>query len=197
MNKNKTFAAFLAKHQQWETQLLDMQKLLLECGLEETIKWGMPTYTFEGKNILGLGAFKEHIGVWFFQGVFLKDELGLLRNAQEGKTRGMRSWQIKKGEKIKVRAMKSYVKEAIANHKKGLAIKPERNKKLILPDELKTALKADKALKLKFEELTPGKRREFAEHIGTAKQEKTRLSRLEKSIPMILAGVGMNDKYKK
>jgi len=127
--------------------------------------------------------------------VFLKDKSKKLVNAQEGTTKGLRQWRLEEGDKLDSKIFKSYVQESIANQKAGKKITPAK-KKLVIPDELAGAFKKSAALKKKFDGLTPGKQKEYAEHIASAKQEKTRLARLEKAKPMIRAGVGLHDKYK-
>lgn len=197
MKKVNSFEDFAAKHEAWSEKLYVLRELLLACDFEEGIKWGMPAYMVDGKNAIGIGAFKNHIGIWFHQGLFLSDKKKVLRNAQEGKTKGMRAWIIRQDDKLDKRGLKSYFKETIKNHKNGLHIKTVKAKKVSLPEELKTALAASAKLKKAFEKFTPGKQREFYEHIGTAKQSATRLRRLAKCKPMILKGIGLNDKYKK
>lgn len=196
MKKFKTVADFIENHPNRKEELMLLRDILSETELEETVKWGAPCYTLEGKNVVGLGAFKSYVGIWFYQGVFLKDPKKVLINAQEGTTKALRQWRFESIEDIDAKLVKEYVEEAIKNQKAGKEIKPVKAKKVAMPDELTKALQSDQSLKTAFNTLTPGKQREYAEHIGTAKQEKTRISRLEKAIPMILAGQGLNDKYK-
>lgn len=189
--------AYIAKHKKWEAGLNNLRDLLNQTEALETVKWGIPTYTINGKNVVGIGAFKNHFGIWFFNGSFLSDPKGVLRNAQEGTTRGMRQLNYAAVDDMDLKLVKAYVLEAIENQKQGKAIKPQRNtKKLVIPAELQRAIGADNSLKTAFDGLTPGKQREYADHIGSAKQEKTRQNRLDKCIPMIKSGVGLNDKYK-
>ena len=173
-----------------------LRDILLETELEETVKWGAPCYTLKGKNVVGLTSFKAYTGLWFHQGVFLKDQQKKLINAQEGTTKALRQWRFTSIEDIDVELVKQYVQEAIQNQREGKEIKPVRAKKIDIPEELKSELSQNNVLNEAFRSLTPGKQREYCEHIGSAKQEKTRLNRLEKAIPMILDGVGLNDKYK-
>lgn len=191
----KKVDAYIKKHEQWSTQLSAIRKVINTTELTETIKWGAPHYTYDGKIIVGLAGFKNHCAIWFHQGVFLKDKEKKLINAQEGTTKGLRQWRLEAGDKIESRVLKSYVIEAIENQKAGKKIAPVK-KKLSIPGELAAAFKKSAALKKKFDALTPGKQKEYAEHIASAKQEKTRLTRLEKVKPMIKAGVGLHDKYK-
>ncbi len=195
MTTAKRVDAYIKKHDRWSSQLAKLREILLGGGLEEAIKWGSPTYTLDGKNLVGLSAFKNHCALWFHNGSFLKDSEKKLFNAQEGRTRGLRQWRFEEGDKIPVRLVKSYVQEAIQNHKSGKRITPKK-KALSVPAELEAAFAKSAKLKKAFEQLTPGKQREYAEHIGSAKQEKTRLTRLEKAKPLILQGGGLYDKYK-
>lgn len=187
--------AWLDKHGQWRDQLTRLRQIMLATGMQETVKWSNPTYTDKGKNIVSLAAFKNHCAVWFHQGVFLKDQAKKLINAQEGTTRALRQWRLEPGEKINTRLLKSYVLEAIDNQRAGKQLKPAA-KTATIPAELQQALQADKKLAAAFSELTPGRQKEYADHIGTAKREATRVSRLEKAIPMIRAGKGLYDRYK-
>ncbi|MBT8321646.1 MAG: YdeI/OmpD-associated family protein, partial [Eudoraea sp.] len=155
-----------------------------------------PVYSINNKNVLGIMAFKNHFGIWFFNGVFLTDPLGVLQNAQEGKTRAMRHWKFNKNEEVDSMAVLGYVEEAIANQKKGLQMKPERKKETEIPLFLKNQLESDPRAKKAFESLTPCRQREYCEYIASAKQDKTKNSRIEKILPLILEGKGLNDQYR-
>lgn len=186
-------------NQQWEEELLLLREIMLSSEAGETLKWGVPTYTINKKNVAGLGAFKSYVGIWFHQGVFLKDTNKKLLNAQEGKTKAMRQWRFSSIEEITENAelIKAYLEEAIENQKAGKSVKVEKKSNLILPEELQLAFKEDANLKTSFDQFTPGKKREFAEYVNEAKRSATRQSRMEKIKPMILAGIGLNDKYRK
>ena len=174
-----------------------LRSIINKTELEETLKWNAPVYALDGKNVVGLGAFKNHFGIWFFNGVFLKDEKNLLVNAQENKTKALRQMRFESIDDIDKASVLAYVKEAIENQKLGKEIKPERKgKKVTIPDELEAALKSNKDLQTSFKTLTPGKQREYCEYIETAKRDATKQSRLKKITPMILQGVGLHDKYK-
>lgn len=189
--------AYIEKHSNWKEALSELRAVLKQTEAIETVKWGIPTYTVNGKNVMGIGAFKNHFGLWFFNGSFLSDPKGVLRNAQEGKTRGMRQLNWNSLDEVDLDMVRTYALEAIENQKQGKEIKPQRaTKKLVVPEELKAGFEEDKHLKAAFDKLTPGRQREYADHIGSAKQEKTRLSRLEKCRPMIMSGKGLHDKYK-
>jgi uncharacterized protein YdeI (YjbR/CyaY-like superfamily) len=180
----------------WRNILLRLRAIIKSTGLEETFKWQGPVYTHNGKNVVGLYAFKSFTSIWFFQGVFLKDEQNKLVNAQEGVTKALRQWRISDQSEIDEKLIKSYIEEAIANQEKGLTIKPERKKKLVMPEQLNQALNNNTGAKQAFKNLTPAKQREYVEHITEAKREKTRQNRIEKIIPMILDNRGLNDRYK-
>lgn len=195
MEMSKTVEEYLDKNPEYTKELTKLREIIHKTELVETVKWGIPTYTINGKNVVGIGAFKSYAGLWFFQGSFLKDPKNLLINAQEGKTKGLRQMRFENAEQIDEKIVYEYLQEAIENQKQGKEIKPEK-KKLVIPDELKEALSKDSQLAEAFDELTPGKQKEYAEYIAEAKQAKTKLTRLEKITPMIKSGVGLNDRYK-
>ncbi len=195
MEMSKTVEEYLTKHPEYEKELSLLRKIILKTELVETVKWGIPTYTINNKNVVGIGAFKSYVGLWFFNGSFLKDTSNLLINAQEDKTKGMRQMRFSNVEEIDQKVIHAYLLEAIENQKQGKEIKPQK-KPLLIPDELKEALSTDSQLSEAFDGLTPGKRKEYAEYISDAKQAKTKLTRLEKITPMIRSGVGLNDRYK-
>jgi uncharacterized protein YdeI (YjbR/CyaY-like superfamily) len=192
---NKKVTAYIEKKAAWSDGLNQLRTILATLPLEETVKWGAPFYTSGGKNIVGMSAFKSYFGLWFIQGALLKDEQKVLINAQEGKTSAMRQWRFGSAEEIDADLIKAYVLEAIDNQQQGKEIKPKK-KPLVIPELLQQALDVDAELKEKFESLTLGKKRDYADHISDAKREATKLSRLEKIVPMILQGIGLYDKYK-
>ena len=187
---------YIFGHEEWKEALSILRDIVKDTELEETVKWGSPVYALKGKNVVGLGAFKAYVGIWFFQGSFLTDELGKLINAQEGKTKGLRQWRFNEAAEIEPELVRAYIEEAIQNQKEGKEIKPERKKELVIPTELKAAFEQYKEAQEAFLNLTFGKQREYAEYIEEAKREATKLKRIDKIIPMILDGVGLNDKYK-
>jgi uncharacterized protein YdeI (YjbR/CyaY-like superfamily) len=183
--------------EQWVEELDFLKSILDKTPLEATVKWGVPTYTHKKKNVVGIAGFKNFCTLWFYNGVFLKDPKKVLMNAQEGKTKALRQWRFTTLDEIKKhqQTIYDYVMEALEVENAGLVLKTEP-KKLVIPAELQARLDDDAELSKAFLGLTPGCQREYADHIGEAKKEETRLRRLEKVVPMILAGVGMNDKYK-
>lgn len=197
MQKQKSSVAELIQGMDpWAEGLFKLREILLSAGLQEEIKWGAPTYYFAGKKIMALGGFKHYFSIWFHQGVFLTDTAGVLINAGEGKTKGLRQWRFTSSEEIKPALVRKYVQEAIGNAKAGKEIKPEKKAALSTPKELASAFRTDPLLKAAFSGLTPGRQREYLEYVHEAKLETTRLARVAKSIPRILAGRGLNDKYR-
>lgn len=195
MNDAQKIEAYIEKHEKWKQQLTAMRSVLTATELIETVKWGSPSYTLDKSVLISLAGFKNHCAVWFHQGVFLEDEKSLLVNAQEGTTKGLRQLRLEKGDKLNRSVLKAFVAETIANHRAGKKIAPVQ-KELKVPMELQAALGKNKKLASAFAALTPGRQREYADHIASAKQEKTRASRVEKAAPLILQGVGLHDKYK-
>ena len=197
MSQEEKLNAYFEKHADRAQELKQLRHLLQQTELEETVKWGAPTYTLNGKNVVGLGSFKNYVGLWFHQGVFIDDSAGKLINAQPDKTKGLRQWRFQDLSQIETDndLIADYIAQAIANQKAGKEIKPE-TKNTAIPQELQEALSVNTELQTAFDQLTPGKQREYAEHIGSAKQESTRLNRLQKCQPMIMQGIGLNDKYR-
>ncbi|MCA8955387.1 MAG: YdeI/OmpD-associated family protein [Planctomycetes bacterium] len=196
MRRASSVDDFIAQHPRWEPVLRKLRAILIGTELRETIKWGAPCYTLDGKNVVGMAGFKEHCGLWFHQGVFLSDPDAVLINAQEGRTKALRQWRFTDAAQVKIARVKAYVREAIDNQKQGRELAPERGKPVEVPPELQAALRRTPGAKKAFDALSLGKRREYAEHIATAKQDKTKASRIEKILPQIAAGVGLHDKYR-
>lgn len=197
MNASEKVTAYIQKHKKWSTHLSQLRKLLLDTELTEEVKWGAPSYSLDGKLVIGMAAFKNHMGIWFHQGVFLKDPYQQLFNAQEGKTKALRQWRFKEDDSINEPRVSQYINEAIANCRAGKEIKPKKSTtQVTIPPMLLHAIKENTELEKAFTSLTPGKQREYSEYIATAKRDTTKLSRLEKIKPLIIQGKGLNDKYK-
>ncbi|WP_298138334.1 DUF1801 domain-containing protein [Flavobacterium sp.] len=179
----------------WEDELEILKSIINKTELVETTKWGGIVYTVNNKNVVGIGGFKSFFTIWFFNGVFLKDELNILVNANEGVTKSLRQWRFSSKNDINENQILTYIKEVIANEKEGKSIKPTKKERIICPF-LDTQLKSDKELSIAFENFTLSKQNEFLEYIETAKQEKTKITRFEKIKPMILQNIGLNDKYR-
>ena len=196
MKRFKTVDAYMKSLKQWEPEITRLREILLTTDLEETTKWGAPCYTHKDKHVVGIGGFKSYFGLWFFQGALLEDKHKLLVNAQEGRTKAMRQWRMKSSKDIKSRTIKSYVSEAIKLVDAGKQIKPDRAKPVVVPPQLENAFKKHKKAHANFKGFTIGKQREYAEYIASAKRAETKSKRIEKILPMIVEGVGLNDKYK-
>lgn len=190
---------YIDSKKEWAESLILLREIMKATRLQETIKWGIPTYTLNNKNVLSFSAFKSYVGIWFFNGAFLEDSAKKLINAQEGVTRGQRQWRFQSCHEIRENKelIIKYLEEAIRNQDAGKEIKPQRAKALEIPGELQNALQNNPGLTDRFNSLSLSKQREYSEYISQAKQEKTRLKRIDKICPMIMEGVGLNDKYKK
>tara|TARA_R110002124_G_scaffold5301_1_gene33195 strand:+ start:216643 stop:217236 length:594 start_codon:yes stop_codon:yes gene_type:complete len=195
MTDSQKIDAYISKHSVWSEKLSKLRAIFNETELLEEVKWGAPAYTLNGKIILGMAAFKNHMGIWFHQGVFLKDRANKLINAQEEKTKALRQWRFVQNDTVEESLVREYVREAIENSLAGKELKPTR-KSLSVGPFLKKELQNDAELNRAFKSLTPGKQREYADHINEAKRDATKQSRLEKIIPMIKEGIGLHDKYK-
>ena len=186
----------LGKARHFRAEQEALRAVLQRTRLEETVKWGSPCYTYRGKNVVGIGGFKTYFGLWFHQGALLDDKAGKLINAQEGKTKALRQWRMTSDKEIDADLIVRYVDEAIALVEGNKAIKAERNQPLDIPEELASGLRKTRGATAAFRELTPGRQREYANYIAEAKREATRQSRTEKILPMIIAGKGLNDRYR-
>jgi uncharacterized protein YdeI (YjbR/CyaY-like superfamily) len=195
MNKISAVDDYMENTTHWCEGLRELRRLLLASGLEETVKWGAPCYTRNGKNVVGLGAFKSYFGLWFHQGVLLPDPNRVLINAQKGKTKALRQWRFT-DQTIDVETVASYLEAAIEVHDRGELVGPERDRPVEIPIELERALDRDPEAAAAFADLTPGKRREYAGHIREAKRADTKHRRIEKILPMIHSGVGLLDRYR-
>ena len=183
------------KTNQWENELEQLHTIIRKTLLVETTKWGGPVYTYKNKNIVGIGGFKSYFGIWFYNGVFLKDEKKLLINANEENTKSLRQMRFNSVNEIDEKLILAYIKEAIEIEEKGLAI-PKEKKETIIPEILQKEFDKNRELLAKFNTFSPYKQREFIEYITSAKQEKTQMTRLDKVISMIFEGRGLNDKYR-
>lgn len=181
----------------WPAEVARLRELLLGCGLVETVKWGGPCYVHEGANVVGIGAFKSYFGLWFYQGALLDDDAGVLVNAQRGKTRAMRQWRMQAAKDIKAATVRRYVRAAMQLAAEGRAIAPRRDAQLDIPAELAARISRDQALAKAFRALRPGQQREYAKHVAEAKRADTRERRCDRITPLILAGGGLHDKYRR
>ena len=185
---------YFTKAKTWKEEIEKLREIVLDCHLSEELKWGCPCYTFEKNNIVLIHVFKEYCALLFFKGVLLKDPKKLLiqqtKNVQVG--RQMRFTNIKEITKLKA-TIKAYVYEAIEVEEAGLKVELKKTAEFEMPEEFKTRLDKNAALKKAFYALTPGRQRGYLLHFSSAKQAKTRESRVEKYIPQILEGKGIDD----
>jgi uncharacterized protein YdeI (YjbR/CyaY-like superfamily) len=173
-----------------------LKSVISQTELVRTVKWGIDVYTYQGQNVLGIAAFKSYVGIWFYDGVSLSDPLQVLVNAQEGKTKSQRQWRFHDIEELNPELIVAYINEAIENAKKGLKPETQKSKEIEISTILSEALCSDEELNFCFEKLSPYKQKEYSAYIQEAKREATQLTRLEKIKPMIIQGIGLNDKYK-
>lgn len=180
----------------WQQELALLRSIIEKTGLIETFKWGAKVYTHNGKNVVSAGGFKNYFTLWFYNGVFLKDEHSVLINAQDGKTKALRQWRFTSQEEINENLILEYIQEAVQNEEEGKVWKPQKSKQIEISELILNVLNDNKKLKEAFEKLPPYKQKEYIEHIDSAKRGETKAARLDKIKPMILAGIGLNDKYK-
>ncbi|MGB5434931.1 MAG: YdeI/OmpD-associated family protein [Maribacter sp.] len=198
MKISEKLEAYFEKEHPHKEGISVLRALAAKTKAEEAFKWSAPVYTLNGKNVFWIARFKSHFGIGFFNGVFLKDPKGILINVNEGKTQAMRHLKFKTLAEIDSKIVVSFMNEALENQKKMIQLVPKKKErpKLILPEQLKQVFVKHPDTKKAFYQLTPYKQREYAEYISSAKQDKTKLARLEKIIPKINAGVGLNDNYR-
>jgi uncharacterized protein YdeI (YjbR/CyaY-like superfamily) len=185
--------AFVSRAGTWRGEIRKLRSILLDCGLDEDLKWGKPCFLFEGKNVAIIQPFKEHCSLMFFKGALLRDPHGVLRS-QGKNTQSALRLEFTGEAQIRKTVVKSYVKQAIAVEKAGLKVDFKAKRELELPEELIRILKKDRKLANAFDALTPGRRRAYVLHFAGAKQSRTRAARIEKCVPRILAGKGPNDR---
>lgn len=185
---------YFEKAGKWQEETEAMRTIALASKLEEELKWGCPCYTHEGTNVVLIHIFKEYCAFLFFKGALMKDPKKILIQQTENvqSARQVRFTSLKEVEKLKT-TLKAYIKEAIEIEKAGLKVTLKKTTEYKVPEEFKKALKAMPDLKKAFEALTPGRQRAYLFYFSQAKQEKTREARIEKYIPQILKGKGLDD----
>jgi uncharacterized protein YdeI (YjbR/CyaY-like superfamily) len=184
--------AFVSRAKTWRGEIQKIRSILLECGLDEALKWGKPCFQFEGKNIAIIQPFKEHCSLMFFKGALLEDNHRLLRSQGENTQSALRLEFVSEAQ-IKKSVLKSYVKQAIEVEKAGRKVDFKAKRQLELPDELTEILQRDRRLATAFDALTPGRQRGYVLYFMGAKKSPTRTARIEKCRPKILAGLGFHD----
>lgn len=185
--------AFVSRAKSWKSEIQTLRSILLDCGLDEELKWGKPCFMFEGSNVAIIQPFKEHCSLMFFKGALIQDTHNLLRSQGENTQSAMRL-EFTGKDQIKKAVVKTYVEQAIAVQKAGLKVDFKAKRELELPEELTRILSKDSELAKAFHALTPGRRRGYVLHFTGAKQSRTRTARIERCIPRILAGKGMHDR---
>ena len=191
--QNPKVGAFVSRATTWRGEIQKLRSILLDCGLDEDLKWGKPCFMSEGSNVAIIQPFKAHCSLMFFKGALLEDTHGLLRS-QGKNTQSALRLEFTREADIEKTVVKSYVKQAIAVEKAGLEVDFKAKHELELPEELTQLLSKDRKLAKAFHGLTPGRRRAYVLHFTDAKQSRTRTARIERAIPKILAGKGMNDR---
>ncbi|EMJ97177.1 MULTISPECIES: YdeI family protein [unclassified Leptospira] len=185
---------FFNKAKQWKEEYEALRKIALALGLTEELKWGQPCYTYQNNNIVLIHGFKEYCAFLFFKGALLKDPNGILvqqtKNVQSA--RQIRFTNVKEIDKLKT-ALKAYIKNAIEVEKSGQKVNFKKTKEFDMPEEFLSKLEESPDLRSAFESLTPGRQRGYLLHFSSAKQSKTREARIEKYIPHILKGKGLDD----
>lgn len=190
----KVVDRFLDRAQKWKEEMKLLRKICLDCGLTEDFKWMHPCYTLKGKNVVLIHEFKEYCALLFHKGALLKDTENILVQQTENvqAARQIRFTNI--DEIITLEStIKAYIFEAIEVEKAGLEVKMKKVSEFNMPEELQQKFKEDPALKTAFKALTPGRQRGYLLYFSQAKQSKTRVSRIEKYIPKIFDGKGVND----
>ena len=185
---------YFDKAAKWQEAITQLRTIVLDCGLTEELKWGCPCYSFQKANIVLIHVFKEYCALLFFKGALLNDSDGILiqQTQHVQAARQARFTSVKEIVQLK-KTLKAYIYEAIEVEKAGLKVALKKTNEYAIPEELQQQLKKSPALKTAFKALTPGRQRAYLLHFSAAKQSKTRESRIEKAIPQILKGKGLND----
>jgi uncharacterized protein YdeI (YjbR/CyaY-like superfamily) len=185
---------YFDKAKQWQEEIRLLRRIVLDCELNEELKWGVPTYTFQKSNIVLIHVFKEYCALLFFKGALLDDAHGILVQQTENTqaTRQIRFTSTR--EMIEMEAIvKAHIYEAIDVEKSGLKVQYKQTTEFVTSDEFKQALAENTALRTAFEALTPGRQRGYHLYFAAPKQSKTRISRVEKCMDQILNGKGLDD----
>jgi uncharacterized protein YdeI (YjbR/CyaY-like superfamily) len=191
---NPKVDAYLRKAKKWQEEMEQLRALFLKGQLNEELKWGKPCYSFQKSNIVIILPLKEYCALLFCKGALLKDAHGILIKAGENTqaARQVRFSNVREIVKMKT-ILKAYIHEAIEAEKAGLKVIYKETADFVIPEEFQNKLDTLPALKKAFAALTPGRQRGYLLHFSAAKQSKTRTSRVEKCIPQILKGKGLND----
>lgn len=185
---------YIEKIKNWKEETILLREICIECGLEEDFKWMHPSYTHNGKNIVLIHGFKEYCALLFHKGTLLNDSENILVQQTENVQSARQIRFINEKEILDLRTViKTYITEAIKVEMQGLEVKKKKISEYTIPNELEEAFKINPELEVAFYELTPGRQRGYLLYFSQAKQSKTRISRIEKSLLNILAGKGYNE----
>jgi uncharacterized protein YdeI (YjbR/CyaY-like superfamily) len=185
---------FFEKSTKWQSAYLELREILLSFDLNEELKWGCPCYTYENKNVVLIHGFKDYCALLFMKGSIMNDPNQLLIQQTEN-VQAARQIRFKNIEEIisQKSIIKSYIKNAIEIEKSGVKVEMKKSSEYKIPKEFQSALNEMSELKLAFDKLTPGRQRAYLLYFSSAKQSKTRTERIEKYIPKILDGKGLED----
>ena len=183
----------LRHEKKWQEEFERLRNIALDCQLDETLKWFQPCYTLEKKNVVLIHGFKDYCALMFFKGALLKDPHRIL--ATPGQHQAARQIRFKNLREIVEMApiVKAYIQEAMEVENAGLKVKLKKTADYNIPAEFQKRLDESPALKTAFRRLTPGRQRGYIFHISQPKLSKTREARVEKCMPLILDGKGLND----
>jgi len=185
---------YFNKAKKWQEEIEELRSIALDCGLAEELKWGCPCYTWQGNNIVLIHTFKEYCAFLFFKGALLSDADGILVQQTENVQSARQVRFTNSDEIVEMTAtLKAYIHEAIEVEKAGLKVEFKKTDEFRMPDEFRYKLDRIPALKTAFEALTPGRQKGYLLYFSQAKQSKTREARVEKYIPQILDGKGLDD----
>ena len=185
---------YFSKAKKWQGEMAKLRTIVLDCGLTEELKWGVPCYTFQKSNIVLIHAFKEYCAILFVKGALLQDADGILIQQTENVQAGRQIRFINVQEIVEMeRILKAYIYEAIEVEKAGLKVSLKKASEYKIPEEFQNKLEENAALRTAFYALTPGRQRGYLLYFSAAKQSKTRESRIEKYMEQILDGKGLND----
>jgi uncharacterized protein YdeI (YjbR/CyaY-like superfamily) len=195
MNKlNPKVDAFLKRSKTWRAETEKLRAIILDCGLTEELKWGVPCYTLQKSNIVLIHVFKEYCALLFFKGALLRDPQHILIQQTENVQAARQIRFTNVHEIIDLEpVLKAYVERAIEVEKAGLKVELKKTTEFVIPEEFQEKLDESPALKTAFAGLTPGRQRGYLLHFSAPKQSKTRESRVEKCIKQILEGKGLDD----
>jgi uncharacterized protein YdeI (YjbR/CyaY-like superfamily) len=191
---NPKMDVFFSKAKKWREEFEALRKIVLDCGLTEELKWRLPCYTFEKRNIVIIQGFKEYCALLFFKGALLQDAMGILiqQTKDMQAARQVRFTNVDEIVELEP-SLKAYIYEAIEVEKAGLKVDLKKTGDFKVPEEFQKKLDEMPALKTAFEALTPGRQRAYIFYFSQPKQAKTRASRVEKYVQQILDGKGLND----